>query len=159
MADTDRALREQLADFLNWRNAHADFEAVVKGIPPRIRGVVPAGFAHSPWQILEHMRIAQADILDFCVNPKYAHTMKWPDDYWPKAAPKNAAAWTKSIAAFRRDLARMQRLALNRKIDLFAKIPHGSGQTYLREVLLVADHNAHHLGQLIDVRRALGAWK
>jgi hypothetical protein len=111
------------------------------------------------WQLLEHMRIAQADILDFCVNPRYTHAMKWPDDYWPAApAPLTASAWTRTVARFRRDLQAMQRVATNPRIDLSAKIPHGTGQTYLREVLLVGDHNAHHLAQLIDVRRALGIW-
>ena len=156
----NKDLRKQLADFLNWSSAHADFDSVVKGVSPRLRGRVPKGFAHSLWQLIEHMRIAQADILDFCVNPRYEHTMKWPDDYWPKApAPSNSGAWSASIAGFRRDLKTMQRLALNPRIDLLKKIPHGSSQTYLREVLLVGDHNAHHLAQLIDVRRALGIWK
>jgi uncharacterized damage-inducible protein DinB len=159
MPTHDEALRAELAEFLNWKNAHADFDAVFKGVPPRMRGVVPKGFAHSLWQLVEHMRIAQADIFDFCVNPHYEHTMKWPDDYWPKAAPRPASAWAKALAALRRDLKAMQQLALNPGIDLVAKIPHGSGQTYLREILLVGDHNAHHLGQLIDVRRALGLWK
>jgi hypothetical protein len=160
MAFDEKALRGQLVDFLNSTNAHADFDTVVSGIPARLRGVVPVGFAHSLWHLVEHMRIAQADILDFCVNPRYEHTMKWPEDYWlPSPAPKSSAAWTNSIAAFKRDLKAMQRLAKNPRLDLFAKIPHGSGQTYLREVLLVGDHNAHHLAQLIDVRRALGNWK
>jgi uncharacterized damage-inducible protein DinB len=159
MSTHDRALRAQLADFLSWKNAHADFGTVVAGVPPRLRGVVPKGFAHSLWQLVEHMRLAQADILDFCVNPRYEHMMKWPDDYWPTAAPRPAAAWTKAVAAFRRDLKAMQRLALDPRVDLHANIPHGSGQTYLREILLLGDHNAHHLGQLIDLRRALGSWK
>ena len=159
MSIPDDALRAQLADFLNWKNAHVDFDSAVKGVPPRLRGVVPKGFAHSLWQLVEHMRIAQSDILDFCVNPKYEHTMKWPADYWPKAVPKTASAWTKALAAFRQDLKAIQQLALDPQVDLGAKIPHGSGQTLLREILLVADHNAHHLGQLIDVRRALGIWK
>src|SRR5438105_910889 len=123
MSTNDEALRAQLADFLSWKNAHADFDAVVKGVPPRARGLVPKGFAHSVWQLVEHMRIAQADILDFCVNPKYEHLMKWPDDYWPKAVPKSAAAWSKAIAGFRHDLKAMQQLALDPGIDLFAKIP------------------------------------
>jgi uncharacterized damage-inducible protein DinB len=159
MTRNEQALRAQLAEFLDWRNAHADFDQVVKGVPSRKRGVVPKGFAHSVWQLVEHMRIAQADILDFCVNPRYEHTMKWPDDYWPRRpAPPSDAAWKKALASFRRDLKTMQRLAKNRRIDLFARIPCGSGQTVLREILLVADHNAHHLAQIIDVRRALGIW-
>ena len=155
----DAALRAQLADFLDWHNAHAAFDHVVTGIPVTLRGAIPKGFAHSIWQIVEHMRIAQHDILDFSTNTHYEE-MKWPDDYWPKTAgPKSASAWTKSLASFRADRKSMQRLALNRRLDLLAKIPHGSGQTYLREILLVADHNAHHVAQIIDVRRALGIWK
>jgi hypothetical protein len=156
----DKALRAQLAEFVDWHHAHLDFDAAIKGIPPRLRGVVPKGFAHSIWQIVEHIRIAQADILNFCVNPRYVHDMKWPDDYWPRTpAPKSAAAWTKAIGAIRRDRKAMQRLAVNPRIDLFAKIPHGSGQTYMRELLLVGDHAAYHIAQIVDVRRALGNWK
>jgi uncharacterized damage-inducible protein DinB len=103
--------------------------------------------------------LAQADILDFCRNPGYKEG-KWPDDYWPpSAAPPSKAAWKQSLTAFRRDLAEMKKLAADTSVDLFARIPHGSGQTYLREILLVADHNAYHVGQLVAVRRALGAWK
>jgi hypothetical protein len=155
---SEKALRTQLREFLDWGNAHVTFDRAVKGIPPAKRGKVPRGFAHSSWQLLEHMRIAQEDILDFCRNPRYVHR-KWPDDYWPKSpAPPSESAWRRSIASYRRDCRAMQRLAANPRIDLFAKIPHGSGQTYIREILLVADHTAHHLGQLIDVRRALGIW-
>jgi uncharacterized damage-inducible protein DinB len=154
----EKALRVQLATFLDWKQAHATFDDVVKGIPPRLRGAVPTGFAHSVWQIVEHIRLAQADILAFSVSKEYREK-KWPDDYWPKAlAPKNAAAWNASLKAFRRDRKAMQRLAANRRIDLLANVPHGTGQTYLREILLVADHTAHHVAQIIDIRRALGIW-
>jgi len=157
---SDQALRAQLADLVgDWQQAHVTFDAAVKGIPPKMRGAVPNGFAHSIWDVVEHLRIAQADILDFCINAKYTHDMKWPDDYWPASpAPKSAAAWTKSIDAVRRDRKAVQRLALNPKVDLFAKIPRGSGQTVLRELLLVADHAAYHVAQIVDVRRALGIW-
>jgi uncharacterized damage-inducible protein DinB len=156
---SDKALRAQLAEFLDWRHAHAGFDDVVAGIPVKLRGAVPKGFAHSLWQIVEHMRIAQHDILDFSLNKNYKE-MKWPDDYWPKTpGPKSASAWTKSLASFRADRKVLQRLAMNLRVDLLAKIPHGSGQTYLRELLLVADHNAHHIAQIIDIRRALGIWK
>jgi len=154
----DTALRAQLAALLDWSDAHAGFDAAVKGIPPTLRGAVPAGWEYSAWQLVEHIRLAQADILEFCVNPKYKEK-KWPDDYWPRdARPKNTAAWTASIAAYRRDLKALQRLAADRAIDLFAAIPHGDGQTYLREILLVADHTAYHVGQIILVRRALDIW-
>jgi hypothetical protein len=158
---SDAALRKQLAAFVgDWQQAHLTFDAAVKGIPPRLRGVVPPGFAHSIWQIVEHLRIAQADILDFCVNARYAHALAWPDDYWPRTpAPKSPAAWTKSLAAIRRDRRAIERLALNPRLDLFAKIPWGSGQTRLREVLLVADHAAYHVAQIVDARRALGIWR
>ena len=155
----DRALRAQLRQFLDWEDAHVGFDTVVMGIPPRLRGRVPKGFAHSAWQLVEHIRIAQRDILEFCRNSRYKEK-KWPDDYWPPAPrPKNRAAWAKAIADFRRERKAFQRLVAGTRIDLFAKIPHGTGQTYLRELLLVADHTAHHVAQLIDVRRALGKWR
>jgi hypothetical protein len=128
-------------------------------MPVRLRGKTPAGIPYSPWMLLEHLRICQWDILDFSRNPKYRH-MKWPEAYWPNsAAPPSAAAWTRSIAAFKRDRRAMERLVANPKTDLYAPIPWGDGQTILREALLVADHNAYHVGQLIVVRRLLGAWK
>src|SRR5712671_742963 len=123
---TEKALREQLAEFLDWKNAHVGLDDAVKGIPPKLRGAVPAGFAHSVWQILEHVRIAQHDILKFCTQTDYEE-MQWPDDYWPKApAPKNTAAWSRALAEYRRDRKAMQRLAADRQVNLFAKIPHGS---------------------------------
>jgi len=155
----DKALREQLSEYLDWKNAHVGLDEAVKGIPPKLRGAVPKGFAHSVWQVVEHVRIAQHDILDFCRNPRYKH-VKWPDDYWPRTpGPKSASAWSKSLADFKRDRKAMQRLAADRRVDLFATIPHGTGQTYLREVLLVADHTAYHVAQIVDIRRALGIWK
>lgn len=160
MTMSDKALRRQLVDFLDWKSAHVGCDDAVKGIPPRLRGAVPKGFAHSVWQVVEHVRIAQQDILDFCRNARYKETMKWPDDYWPKTpGPKSASAWTKSLADLERDRKAMQRLAADRSVDLFAQIPHGSGQTYLRELLLVADHTAYHVAQIVDIRRALGIWK
>ena len=158
-AGADDALRAHLRRLLDWQDAHAGFDAAVDGVPPRLRGVRPEGSAHSPWELLEHLRLTQADILDFCRNPAYAERT-WPDDYWPRGpAPPTPAAWDESVAAFRRDRAALQQLAADTSLDLFATIPHGTGQTYLRELLLVADHNAYHLGQLVAVRRQLGAWK
>lgn len=154
----DDALRTQLADFLDWHQAHVGFDGAVKDLTADLRGAVPAGLVHSAWQILEHIRITQADILDFCVNPKYEE-LKWPEDYWPKkSAPAGDAVWHESIAAVRRDRQAMQELARNPAIDLFARIPWGTGQTYIREILLVAEHASYHIAQIIDVRRALGAW-
>lgn len=151
-------LRAHVRQLLDWEDAHAGFDAVIDGIPPEHRGTQPEGLPYSPWQLLEHMRIAQHDILDFCRNPAYVE-MKWPADYWPGApTPPSAAAWEESVAAFRRDREALKGLVADPKLDLFAKIPHGEGQTYLREALLVADHNAYHLGQLVAVRRLLGIW-
>jgi hypothetical protein len=151
-------LREQLVRVLDWNEAHVDFDAAVKGIPADKQGQIPPGFEHSPWQLLEHLRIAQEDIYDFCVNPNYKE-MKWPDDYWPSAAPPTSTAWDKSVAAYRHDNDKMKELVRTQP-DLFAPIPHGTSpqQTYLRAALLIADHAAYHLGQLVLVRRALGAW-
>jgi hypothetical protein len=155
----DDQIRKQLADFLDWGHAHVDFDRAVKGVPPKQRGAVPDGFAHSIWQVVEHIRRAQADILEFCRSRKYREK-KWPEDYWPgKPAPRDTGAWTGALDAFRKDRKAMQQLALDPKIDLFAQVPNGSGQTYIREVLLVADHNAYHVAQIVDLRRALGIWK
>jgi uncharacterized damage-inducible protein DinB len=159
VSTTDKAWRKQLADFLDWHHAHVGFDEAVKGMPPRLRGIVPLGFAHSAWQVVEHMRTAQADILEFCRSAKYREK-KWPDDYWPtSAAPKNSDAWAKSLAAFRRDRKAVQQLAGDQRIDLLATVPNGSDQTYLRELLLVADHTAYHVAQIVDIRRALGSWQ
>jgi uncharacterized damage-inducible protein DinB len=154
----DTRLREQLVRLLDWEEAHVGFDKAVNGLPAGKRGTRPAGFEHSPWQLLEHLRIAQEDILDFCLNDKYVHNRQWPDDYWPSAAPPTAQAWEESIAAFKRDGERMKRVA-RETTDLYASVPTGNEkQTYLRALLLVADHNAYHLGQLVAVRRALGEW-
>ena len=155
-------LRTQLARALDWHEAHATFDDAVKDVPPGMQGRAPTGLPYSPWQLLEHLRIAQNDILEFCVTANYnelhAHT-KWPDDYWPKSpAPPDAGAWQASVDACVRDREAMKRLVRDTSIDLFAAIPHGTGQTYLREVLLVIDHAAYHVGQLVLVRRLLGIW-
>jgi uncharacterized damage-inducible protein DinB len=144
---------------LDWGEAHVGFDKAVKGIPPRLRGAVPDGWEYSAWQLVEHLRIAQADILEFCRSAKYK-AKKWPDDYWPKSpAPRDAAAWTSSIAAFGRDRKAFQQFAKDTDVDVFAAIPHGTGQTYLREILLVADHTSYHVGQIVALRRQLGIWK
>jgi uncharacterized damage-inducible protein DinB len=139
-------------------SAHATFEDTIANWPEELRGKRASNFPHTAWQLLEHMRIAQHDILDFSRNSKYEE-MSFPDDYWPKQdAPADSAAWDGSIAAFQRDLDQMRELVANDGTNLYARIPWGSGQTVLREALLVADHNAYHLGQLVALRRALGAW-
>jgi hypothetical protein len=157
--DQTKALREHLLYLLRGGGAHLDFDKAVAGLPPELRGVKPAGLPHSPWRLLEHLRIAQWDILEFSRNPKHT-SPEFPKGYWPKGdAPPDAAAWDRSVSAFRTDLAALQALVADPASDLFTPFPHGQGQTLLREALLVADHNAYHLGQLVVVRRLLGAWE
>ena len=154
MASPD-PLRKHLLALLRMEGAHLTFDEAVKGFPIELRGAKPKGAPHTPWQLLEHLRTAQWDILDFCRNPAYQE-MKWPDDYWPKTqAPPDATAWDHSVEQFRRDLKSMEALVSDASVDLTARIPHGTGQTVLREALLVADHNAYHLGQLVFVRKML----
>ena len=155
----DKALRQHLVSLLKGGDAHATFDAAVKDFPANLYGKRPKGAAHSPWEVLEHMRIAQWDILEFSRNPKHV-SPEFPEGYWPKTpAPADATAWTKSVQSFGADLKAMVALAENESLDLFARIPHGEGQTILREVLVLADHNAYHLGELLLLRRLLGAWK
>jgi len=156
--DRDESLREHLQKLLDWEDAHVSFDAAVKGIAPAFRGVAPDGLPYSPWQLVEHLRLCQRDILEFCRNPAYVELP--PEDYWPSSTvPPSRTAWNESIAGFRRDLDALKQLAVDAKVDLFARIPHGKDQTYLRELLLVADHNAYHVAQLVAVRRCLGIWK
>ena len=156
MANPD-PLRKQLVELLRMEGAHLSFDDAVADFPVKLRGIKPPGAPHTPWQLLEHLRIAQWDILDFSRNSGYQE-MKFPDDYWPKTeAPPDAGAWDKSVEQFRRDLKAMEELVSDAGADLNARIPHGTGQTLLREVLLVADHNSYHLGQLVFVRKMLEA--
>jgi DinB superfamily len=155
----EKLLREHLTSLLSGRGAHLDAKASFAGIPPKLRGVRPTGMPHSLWELLEHMRIAQWDILEFSRVPKHV-SPDWPAGYWPESPePPNTKAWEKSLKLLDRDLAAMKKLVANPKTDLFARIPHGTGQTILREALLIADHNAYHLGQVVSVRRLLRAWK
>jgi DinB superfamily len=155
----DALLRKQLVKLLTSTEAHADFEAAVKDLPTDLHGKTPKGAEHSPWELLEHLRFTQFDILDFSRNPNYK-PHKWPNDYWPKSpAPSSAKAWNDAVKAYRSDLKEFCALIEDKSTDLFAKIPHGDGQTILREALLIADHTAYHVGQLVLVRRQLGAWK
>jgi hypothetical protein len=152
-------LRTHLLDLLGGGHAHPDFETAVAGLSPELRGAKPPGLPHTPWRLLEHMRIAQADILRFCLDPAYV-SPEFPAGYWPGGdAPPDPAAWDRSAAAFRADLRAMMDLVADPRTDLFAPIPHGQGQTVLREALLVADHNAYHIGQMVTVRRLIGAWR
>jgi DinB superfamily len=151
-------VRTQLAAALAWGEAHADFDRAVKDFPAALRGRRVHGLPHSAWEILEHLRIAQHDILDFSRNPKY-RAKNWPDDYWPASPePPDGQAWDRSVAAFRRDRRALQKMAADPALTLTKKIPHGDGQTYAREILLVLDHNAYHVGELVQLRRLLGCW-
>ena len=155
----DSALRRQIARSLDWQEAHAGFDAAVATLPPALRGRTPPGLPYSAWQLVEHIRRTQADILEFCVAPHYEEK-EWPKEYWPDSPePPSAEAWDESVAAVRRDRKALADLTTNPSIDLTARVPNGDGQTYLREVLLVVDHTAYHVGELIVVRRLLGAWK
>jgi uncharacterized damage-inducible protein DinB len=152
-------VRQQLSRILDWEEAHVGFDKAIDGIPADKRGALAPGFEHSIWQLLEHLRLAQQDVLDFCLNPKYVHAMKWPDDYWPSTAPTSAKAWDDSVAAVKSDRARLQALAQDESLDLHAPVPTGkSHHTFLRAILLMADHNAYHVGQIVSLRRALGLW-
>lgn len=155
----DKALRQQLAKVIGWNEAHADFDAAVDGFPAKLRGRVPDGFPYSAWQLLEHIRLALCDILEFSRDARHK-SPKWPEGYWPRTAePPGNDAWDASVRAVKEHVDAMRKLVTDPSRDLFAPLPHGTGQTLLREALLVADHNAYHLGQLVLVRRALGAWQ
>ncbi len=155
----NNALRKHLLYLLGGGGAHVDFDSVIAGWPAKLRGNKPKGLPHTAWQLLEHMRIAQWDILEFTRDPKHV-SPEWPEGYWPATdAPPSPGAWNKSVSAFQADLKAMMSLVKSPRRDLFARIPHGEGQTILREALLVADHNAYHLGELVYLRRALGAWR
>ena len=157
--DTDHALREHLVYLLKGGGAHIHFMDALEGFPAGKRGAFAQGLAHTAWQLLEHARLAQWDILEFSRNPKHV-SPEFPDGYWPKTPiPPNDEAWEQSVAKFQDDLEQMIRLVESPKTDLLAKIPHGQRQTILREALLLSDHNSYHLGQLVDLRRALGVWQ
>ncbi|HEU4699676.1 MAG TPA: DinB family protein, partial [Gemmatimonadales bacterium] len=138
--------------------AHAGFDAAAAPLPLALQGTRPADLPYSPWELLEHLRLTQHDILEFCRNPAYTEPA-WPADYWPPSAePPDAGAWEASVVAFRADRAALRELAEDPAVDLFASVPQGTGQTFLRELLLAADHTAYHVGQLVLVRRLLGVW-
>jgi hypothetical protein len=158
MTESD-ALRQHVLDLLRGHNAHLDFEAAMADFPSKLRGARHPGAPHTAWQLLEHMRIAQWDILEFSRNPKHK-SPAWPEGYWPKTeTPPSAASWNNSLRSFRADLKALAKLVGDKKTDLLARIPNGTGQTILREAMLVADHNAYHLGQVVLLRQLLGVWK
>jgi hypothetical protein len=161
MPDTtsNKSLRKHLTKLLESSEAHTDFETAFKKMPLELQGKKPQGADHSAWELLEHMRLAQWDIVEFTRNPKHK-SPEFPKGYWPgKSQPNDDAAWAKTVKAFEADLKAMLEIVSDSSQDLFAQIPHGDGQTILREVLVLADHNAYHLGQLVQLRKQLGAWE
>jgi hypothetical protein len=152
-------LRELLAKTLDWEDAHASFDSSIDGLPADLRGKRPHGAPHSVWELVEHIRLAQLDILDFCRDKDYAEK-KWHEDYWPSSpAPASDKVWNDSIAGYHADVKAFKKLVLSSDWDLLAKIPWGSGQTHIREVALTFDHTAYHTGQIVLTRQLLGAWK
>jgi DinB superfamily len=154
----DRILKQHLRKLLSGHGAHVGWSTALQGLPKRLRGEKPRGFPHSPWDLVEHARIAQRDILEFCRDRKHV-SPDWPSGYWPKrSSPRNAAEWSLSLKGFQHDLKSMLKLVTNPGTDLEAPIRHGSGETILREALLLADHNSYHVGQFVLLRRLLGSW-
>jgi DinB superfamily len=157
-SDGITVVREELVRLLKGGGAHVQFMDALEGFPAAKRGSYVQGLPHTGWQLLEHARIAQWDILEFSRNPTHV-SPEFPEGYWPKTpGPQSEEEWDDSVAGFRRDLREMIRLVENPRTDLYAKLPHGEGQTILREALVLADHNSYHLGQLVNLRRALGSW-
>ncbi len=151
--------RAIVASSLDWEEAHSSLENALRGIPPELRGKRPTGFAHSAWELLEHIRITQRDLLDFVQNPDYEERLQWPKDYWPSStAPASEKVWNESVAAWRKDRMALERFTTGTDLDLATKIPHGKGQTYLRTILVAVDHASYHLAQIVAVRQLLGAW-
>ncbi len=155
----DKALRQHLLNMLMGSDAHVAFDAAIKDVPDNLRGIRPNAAEHSLWEVLEHLRITQWDILEFSRKPNHK-SPDFPSGYWPSTqAPPNEKAWDQSVQAFRKDLQALCQLVADESIDLLATVPNGDSQTFLREVMLVADHNAYHLGELVLLRRLLGAWQ
>ena len=159
MKDSDAVMREQLVELLKGKSAHLSFDEAIAGLPAKMRGVKPPGTPHTVWRLVEHMRIAQWDILEFSKDGRHK-SPKWPDEYWPDGdAPRDARQWNDSVKQFKADLKEMMRMVKDKKVDLLAPIPGGQGQTVFREAMLVADHNAYHIGQIVMLRRVLGEWE
>jgi len=147
-----------VASALTWEQAHASLDHAVKGLSPALRGTRPPNYPHSAWELLDHIRRTQRDLLEFCANPRY-HEPKWPEDYWiGSPEPPNEAAWTECLAAIRADAQTLAEFTVKNAATLTGKIPHGTGQTYLRTILVAVDHASYHVGQIVAVRRLLGAW-
>ncbi len=159
MPTEDRVLREQLLEFLRGGSAHADVGTALDDFPAELQGVKPAGAPYTAWQLLEHVRFTLRDLLEFCTDSNYT-APKWPDAYWPGSeAPPDEATWQQSARALRQDLGAFEHLVESPASNLYARIPWGQGQTLLREVLLAGDHTSYHLGQIVMLRKQLGAWQ
>jgi hypothetical protein len=147
-----------VASSLDWEQAHANFDKAIADLPPGLRGKRPDNFPHSTWELVFHIDVTQHDLLEFSRNPHYEE-IKWPDEYWPKnPAPANDTAWDDCVARIRRDVAEFKQFAVDNASKLGEKIPHGTGQTYLRTIIVSVDHTAYHVGQIIAVRRLINAW-
>jgi uncharacterized damage-inducible protein DinB len=157
MAAHPTPLVSEIVALIDGGGAHPSFRRAVAGLPPAKRGAVPKGAEHSAWQLLEHLRLAQRDILDYCVDATY-ETPEWPADYWPEPAPPGASAWDRSVRAYLADQRAFVRLISDRKRDLLAPLPFGRDGTLLEEAFLIANHGSYHVGQLVQLRRLLGAW-
>ncbi len=154
----DENLRDHLIRLLDGGQAHTALDSAVRGFPLNKVGVRPKGLPYSAWELVEHIRIAQHDILHFSLSADYV-SPAWPEGYWPESpAPERDSQWSRSVRAIRKDLAEFQTLIRDPKQDLYRKFPWGDGQTLLREAMLIADHNSYHIGQLVLVRRLLGIW-
>jgi hypothetical protein len=158
MPTEDRALRDHLLELLRGGSAHADLATVLDDFPNELAGTKAKNVPYTPWQLLEHMRVAVNDLLLFSTDPKYV-APNWPDDYWPAKEAPEPGGWESSVKALKADLAALEGIVGDPKSNLFAKIPWGDGQTLLREVLLASDHTSYHLGEMVLMRRELGAWK
>jgi uncharacterized damage-inducible protein DinB len=151
--------RKIVASSLDWEQAHSSLESALRGLPHELRGKRPTGFPHSVWELLEHIRITQHDLLDFVQNPDYQEKLEWPKAYWPpNPAPSSEKSWNESLAGWRKDRMALERFTTGSDIDLTTKIPKGSGQTYLRTILVAVDHASYHVAQIITVRQLIGAW-
>ncbi len=159
MPTDDRVLRDHLLEFMRGGSAHVDLATVLDDFPEKLQGSKPENAPFTPWQLLEHMRFTVNDLLIFSTDPKYI-APKWPDEYWPaKDTPASPGDWQKSVKALKADLTAFEKLLQDPDLNLYAKIPWGDGQTLLREILLVCDHTSYHLGEMVLLRRELGAWK
>jgi uncharacterized damage-inducible protein DinB len=156
--ESEKGIRDLLARSLGWGEAHVTYEQAVRGVPTAFRAKQLPGFPHSLWQLVEHLRITQADLLAFCLPGEYRE-LQWPREYWPEsAAPPHDDAWDESVAAYQSDLETLEAIASDPSLDMASVVPHGTEQTYARELLLVLDHTAYHIGQIVALRQVLGIW-